>query len=70
MKSLAAAGTSDYKVIVVGGPIYVGTPDCSPKDCLNNLKPDQEANVGVFGSGQGATSQSDIDMIRSAVLAI
>lgn len=70
IKSPAAGDTSDYKVIVVGGPIYAGAPTGSLRDCLNNLKPDQEAKVGVFGSGQGATSQSDIDMIRSAVLAI
>ena len=40
IKSSAAANTSGYKIIVVGGPIYAGSPTGSVKDCLNNLKPD------------------------------
>ena len=67
IKSSAATKTSGFTIIVVGGPVYAGSLTASVKDGLKNLKPDSEANVGVFGSGQGATSQSDIDMIKSTV---
>ncbi len=70
IKSSAAAKTSGYSIVVVGGPIYAGSPTNSVKDCLSNLKPDSGTKVGVFGSGQGATSQSDINMIKSSVPAL
>ena len=70
IKSSVAAKTAGYAIIVVGGPIYAGSPTVSVKDNLKNLKPDSETKVGVFGSGQGATSQSDIDMIKSSVPAL
>ncbi len=70
IKSSAAAKTSGYIILVVGGPIYAGSPTASVKDCLNNLKPDSGTKIGVFGSGQGATSQSDIDTIKSSVPAL
>ena len=70
IKSSAASHTAGYSIIVVGGPIYAGSPTASVKDDLKNLKPDSETKVGVFGSGQGPTSQSDIDMIKSSVPAL
>jgi flavodoxin len=70
IKSSAATKTAGYNIIVVGGPIYAGSPTGSVKDELKNLKPDSGTKVGVFGSGSGATSQSDIDMIKSSVPAL
>ena len=70
IKSSGATSTTGYKIIVIGGPIYAGSPTSSVKDSLNNLTPDQDAKVGVFGSGQGETSQSDIDMIKNSVPAL
>ena len=70
IKSSAATKTAGYTIIVVGGPIYAGSPTASVKDDLKNLKPESETKVGIFGSGQGATSQSDIDMIKSSVPAL
>jgi flavodoxin len=70
IKSSAAASTASYAVIVVGGPVYAGSPTGSVKDYLNNLKPNQGAKVGVFGSGAGATTPSDVAMIRNAVPAL
>jgi flavodoxin len=79
VKSPAAANTTEYSVVVVGGPVYAGALTSSVKDYLNNL-PSGHASpgngpyiftrVGVFGSGQGATSQSDIDMIKNSVTAL
>ena len=70
IKSSAAAKTAGYTIIVVGGPIYAGSPTVSVKDNLKNLKPDSETKVGVFGSGQGPTSPSDVAMIKNSVPAL
>ncbi len=70
IKSSAATHTTGYSIIVVGGPIYAGSPTASVKDDLKNLKPDSGTKVGVFGSGSGPTSQNDIDMIKSSVPAL
>ncbi len=67
IKSSAAANTSDYDIIVVGGPIYAGTPTSSVKDFLSNLNTAQGVKIGVFGSGSGAQEQSDIDQITNAI---
>jgi len=79
VKSPVAANTTEYSVVVVGGPVYAGALTSSIKEYLNNL-PSGHASpgagpyifikVGVFGSGQGATSQSDIDMIKNSVTAL
>ena len=79
VKSPAAANTTEYSVVVIGGPIYAGSLTSSVKDYLNNLPAGHASpgygpyiftRVGVFGSGQGATSQSDIDMIKNSVTAL
>jgi hypothetical protein len=70
IKSSDAANATGYSIIVVGGPIYAGSPTASVKDCLNSLVPDQDAKVGVFGSGQGATTPEDIAQIKSSVPAL
>ncbi len=69
IKSSDAANTAGYSIIVVGGPIYAGTPTASVKDELANLNPGS-AKVGVFGSGQGPTSPEDIAQIKSGVPAL
>ena len=70
VKSSVASNITGYGVVVVGGPIYAGSPTVSVKDCLNDLKPAQDVRVGVFGSGQGATSPSDVQMIRDSVASL
>ncbi len=50
-KSTNATQISNYKVIVVGGPIYVGKPASSIQTYLNNLIPSQGTKVGAFGYG-------------------
>ncbi len=70
IKSSAAAHTTGYKIIVVGGPVYGGSLTASVKACLNNLKPDQGAKVGVFGSGGFATTPSEITMMKNSVSAL
>jgi hypothetical protein len=70
IKSPAAANTTGYDIIVIGGPIYAGAPTASVKDALNNLKHDADAKIGVYGSGQGATTPEDVTAIRAAVPAL
>jgi flavodoxin len=79
IKSSAVANTTEYGVVVVGGPVYAGALTSSVKDFLNNLPAGHASpgygpyiftTVGVFGSGQGETSQSDIDMIRNSVTSL
>jgi flavodoxin len=70
IKSSEASGTEGYGVIVAGGPIYAGVPASSVKDFLGSLNPNAETAVGVFGSGQGATTPDDVAAIRNAVPAL
>ena len=67
VKSSAAANTAGFKIIVAGGPVYAGALTSSVKDFLSNLKPDQGAKIGVFGSGSGATTPEDVAQIRNSV---
>jgi len=70
IKSGTAANTTGYNIVVAGGPIYAGAPTGSVKDFLTNLNPAGTSKVGVFGSGQGATSPEDVAAIRNAVPAL
>lgn len=70
IKSSAASNTAGYNVIVVGGPIYAGAPTSSVKGFLGGLTAGSGTKVGVFGSGQGATTPDDVAMIRNAVPAL
>jgi flavodoxin len=68
VKSSAAADTSGYSVIVVGGPVYAGALTSSVKDELSSLLlPSQGAKIGVFGSGQGPTSPDDIAQLKQSM---
>ena len=70
IKSTSAANTTGYDIIIIGGPIYAGAPTSSVKDALSNLKHDADTKVGVFGSGQGSTTDSDVAQIKDAVPAL
>ena len=67
VKSSAAGITTGYNIIVVGGPVYAGALTGSTKDALANLVLDQGAKIGVYGSGQGATSPEDIAQIKQSM---
>jgi flavodoxin len=70
IKSSVAANTTGYDVIVIGGPIYAGVPTASVMDSLSNLQHDPDTVVGVFGSGQGATTPEDVAAIKDGVPAL
>ncbi len=68
IKSSAATNTTEYKIIVVGGPVYAGGLTTSVKDTIKNLALlDQGTKVGIFGSGQGATSPADVTQLRQSI---
>jgi flavodoxin len=67
IKSSAAAHTTDYGVIVIGGPVYAGALTSSVKDALINLELSNRAKVGIFGSGQGETSPDDIAQLKQSI---
>ena len=69
VKSSAATNTTGYSVIVIGGPVYAGSLTSSIKDALQGLvlSHDQVSKIGVFGSGQGATTPDDIAQIKQSI---
>ncbi|MCW3995278.1 MAG: flavodoxin domain-containing protein [Candidatus Bathyarchaeota archaeon] len=67
VKSQAAANTAWYSIIVVGGPVYAGGLTASVKDTLSNIVIADGAKVGIFGSGQGATTPQDIIQIQQSL---
>ena len=69
VKSSVAGTTKGYNIIVVGGPVYAGALTSSIKGALDGLvlNYDQGAKIGVFGSGQGATTPDDVAMIKQSI---
>jgi flavodoxin len=67
IKSSAAAHTTGYGIIVVGGPVYGDSLTASVKSYLNNLKPVAGVKVGVFGSGDFASTPSTVSTMRNSV---
>jgi flavodoxin len=69
VKSSTAGHTAGYSVIVVGGPVYAGALTSSIKDFVSHLSADSGSKVGIFGSGQGATSTDDVAQIKQSISA-
>ena len=69
VKSSAAADTTGYRIVVVGGPVYAGALTSSVKDTLSSLvfSHGEEVKIGVFGSGQGASSLDDIAQLKQSM---
>ncbi len=67
IKSSFASSTTDYSIIVVGGPVYAGALTSSVKDSLNGISIAESSKVGVFGSGQGPTSPDDIAQLKQSM---
>jgi flavodoxin len=67
IKSIQAANTTGYDIIIIGGPTYAGAPTASVKDALSNLQHDSDAHIGVYCSGQGSTTPEDVSAIKDAV---
>ncbi len=59
ISSSKAHNTSNYSIIVVGGPIYDGNASSSVKEYLKNLKISQNNSLGIFASGIDPDSAKD-----------
>ncbi len=67
ISSSKADNTSDYSIIVVGGPIYDGNASSSVKEYLKNLKISQNTSLGVFASGIDPDSANDnVTLLKEA----
>jgi flavodoxin len=67
VKSSAAGSSAEYRIIVVGGPVYAGALTSSVKDSLKGISIAEKSKVGVFGSGQGPTSPDDIAQLKQSM---
>ena len=67
VKSSAAADTSGYNVIVVGGPIYAGKPASTVQSYLNSLNPPENVRVGVFGYGSVKVDDANTNAVMKDV---
>jgi menaquinone-dependent protoporphyrinogen IX oxidase len=56
ISSSNASNTSDYNIIVVGGPIYAGNASSSVKEYLKKLNLTTDTKLGVFATGQDPDS--------------
>jgi flavodoxin len=67
ISSSKADNTSDYNVIVVGGPIYAGNASSSVKNYLKKLNISQNTTLGVFATGQDPDSaDNNILLLKEA----
>ncbi|HEY3422376.1 MAG TPA: hypothetical protein VGK13_04390 [Methanocellaceae archaeon] len=70
VRSSAAANTSDYDVIVAGGPTYAGNISSSIGAYLKELKPQNNAKIGVFATGQDKDILNDPAGLRKEVTSL
>jgi flavodoxin len=71
IKSADAANTSGYDVIVAGGPMYFGRVSNSVDAYLNGLKPQNDVEIGVFGTtGSDQFHNEDIVSFGKQVAAL
>jgi flavodoxin len=62
-----AKNTSQYNIIVVGGPIYAGNASKSVQSYLINLNPPENAKVAVFATGQDADILNNKELLLKEV---
>lgn len=67
IKSSGAVNTTGYSIVVVGGPVYAGGLTSSVKDEVKSFPWFNGTRVGIFGSGQGPTSQDDVNQLRQSI---
>lgn len=67
INSETVKNTSEYGIIVVGGPIYAGNASKSVQSYLITLKPPENAKVAVFATGQDADILNNPEMLKKEV---
>lgn len=63
IRSESAIKTSDYGIIIVGGPIYAGNASSSVKEYFKTLNPPQGTKVGVFSTGDDPDTAKDHNLL-------
>lgn len=66
-KSSEATSAKGYDVLVVGGPIYAGTPASTIQAYLNDLHPLSTAKIGAFGYGSITVDSSNSTAVQQDV---
>jgi menaquinone-dependent protoporphyrinogen IX oxidase len=68
VKSKIAANTSDYNIIIAGGPMYWGKVSSSIDSYLKTLKLPKDVKIGVFGTtGSVELNNEDIASLEKQV---
>lgn len=67
INSAEAKNTSDYNIIIVGGPIYAAKASKSVESYLSTLKTDNDAKIAAFATGQDADVLNNNDLLIKEV---
>jgi flavodoxin len=63
IKNSKATNTSNYNIVVVGGPVYAGKVASSVQEYLKNLNPAPGTKVGVFVTGQDPDTANNYTLL-------
>ena len=68
IKNKAASSTLGYKIVVVGGPMYMGKATKSIENYLKTLKLQKDVNLGVFTTtGSDQLNKDDYKSLKKQV---
>ena len=68
IKNKAASSTLGYKIVVVGGPMYMGKATKSIENYLKTLKLQKDVNLGVFTTtGSDQLNKDDYNSLKKQV---
>ncbi|MEN4017934.1 MAG: hypothetical protein PQ975_10020 [Methanobacterium sp.] len=71
VRSVIAANTSDYDIIIVGGPMYFGKISNSIDTYLKTLTLQKEVKLGVFGTtGSDQLVAEDLESLKNQVASL
>lgn len=67
INSVTAKNTSNYNIIVIGGPIYAGNASRSVQSYLDTIKPSKTTKIAVFAVGQDRDVLNNSEMLKKQV---
>ena len=66
--SKSASSTLGYKIVIVGGPMYMGKATKSIENYLKNLKLQKDVNLGIFTTtGSNQLNSDDFQSLKKQV---
>ncbi|NYB51092.1 MAG: hypothetical protein HVN35_00805 [Methanobacteriaceae archaeon] len=63
IRNSKATNTSNYRLVIVGGPVYAGKVASSVQEYLKNLNLTPGTRIGVFVTGQDPDSANDYNLL-------